>query len=71
VASFIILSRNIEIKTDENKGCVRVSIGTPDILSEGFWDSFQDFWAGDLRSINVCGSLVNKSVFSRKTSASK
>ena len=63
MASFIVLSQNIEIKTDE--GCFRVSIGTPDCLLEGLRDSFQDVWAGGLRSINtriVCGNLVNKCV---------
>ena len=32
VASVVTLSRNIEIKTDESQGCVRATIGTPDIL---------------------------------------
>jgi hypothetical protein len=35
VASFVIHSRNIEIKTDEIQGSVKVSTGTPDILFEG------------------------------------
>ena len=42
VAYFIILSWNIEIKTDENHGCVRALIGVPDILFEGL----QEFFSG-------------------------
>jgi len=55
VAAFVILSRNIKIKTDKYQGYIKVSIGTRTILFEGLREFFQHFWPGGSHCINVQG----------------